>query len=163
MQKNWPILSTKRGASLASRKVIPLKWRTLDLKISSFIETFVTFTSLKHSFEIRGDEKSIFPFYVSLVCLLECVIDQDYISIACRFWHLLKFTKFKLISYNVCTSHRFKKRKKEKTHFGDVSHWVLCHVRLRAHAFPLKQRMKYKATLQSSLGKTHNCKIESEL
>ena len=38
-----------------------------------------------------------------------------------------------------------------------------CHVRLRAHAFPLKQRVKYKATLQSSLGKTHNCKIESGL
>lgn len=54
-------------------------------------------------------------------------------------------------------------RKERKTHFGDVSHGVLCHVRLRAHAFPLKQRMKYKATLQSSLGKTHNCKIESGL
>ena len=53
----------------------------------SFIETFITCTSLKHSLEMRGDEKSIFPFYVSLVCLLE---------------------------YNVCTSQRFKKRKKEK-------------------------------------------------
>ena len=50
-------------------------------------------------------------------------------------------------------SQRFKEKKERKKRQFWRRLSVFCHARLRAHAFPLKQRMRCKATLQSCWGK----------
>ena len=128
----------------------------MNIKKSSFIETFITCTSLKHPSEMRGGEKSIF-------CLLRFLdlftrvgyrlrLHLNCLQVLTPFIVYKVEAIIKAIMLVRHYSQRFKKKKRKKRQF-----WrrlsVFCHARLRAHAFPLKQRMRYKATLQSCWGK----------